>query len=351
MTDEIVTLIVGGQQLRGFQEVNVTRSMEQAAITFALKATNPSWHADAWALRLGAEVELWSNGTLLVRGYIDNYESDHGEGAAHEVRVSGRSKAGDAIDCPPAKHKTGRVEGKNLLDVAKEFDEFGIGYSTDIDLKTIPKVQRHPLDTVHQTIEREARRQGIMLLGEPDGGVRLTRAGSKRHAGALVEGQPPLKKVSVKFSAEGKFSDTIVKGQAARGIGAKDLRQEVKEYDPEVGRYRPIIVFLEGDGTEKDLKNRAQWERLRRSGSGTSVSTTLNTWRDEGGDLWEPGRLIAMQFPSERIDQDFTLSTVTFTQNASGTIAVLTLVDPRAHGGKKPKSKSDKAYGTEEGDF
>lgn len=345
MIDEIVSLTVGGQQLAGFQEVNVTRSMEEAAITFGLRATNPTWHEDAFKLRLGVEVEVSSSGTLLAKGYVDNYEADHGEGASHDVRVSGRSKAADAIDCPPAKHKTGRVEGKTLEEVAKEFDEFGIGYKADVPLKTIPKVQRYPTDTVHQTLEREAREQGLMLMGEPDGSVRITRAGSKRHAGALVEGQPPIKKFSVKFSAEGKYSEITAKAQRAIGTKSKDLREEVKEYDPEVGRYRPLIVFLEGDGTEKDLRTRAEWERLRRQGSGTSISITINSWRDDAGELWEPGRLIAVKLPSEKVDQDMTLSGVTFTQSIpEGTIAVLTLVDPRSHGGKDPKGKSDKAY-------
>lgn len=342
--EEIVTLVVGGKRLSGFQEVNVTRSMEQAAITFGLRATNPAWHEDAWALRLGAEVELYSNDTLLCRGYIDNYEADHGEGATHDVRVSGRSKSADAIDCPPAKHKTGRVEGKTLEEVAQEFDEFGIGYKADVPLKAIPKVQRYPTDSVHDTLEREAREQGLMLMGQPDGSVLITRAGTKRHAGALVEGHPPIKKFGVKFSAEGKFSEVAAKAQRALGTTGKDLRQEVKEYDPEVGRYRPLIVFLEGDGTEQDLKTRAQWERLRRQGSGTSIPITTSTWRDEGGEIWEPGRLMAIQLPSERVDQDMTLSGVTFTQNHQGTTAVLTFVDPRSHGGKDPKGKSDKAY-------
>jgi prophage tail gpP-like protein len=347
---EIVALIVGGRQLSGYQDVNVTRSIEQAAIVFALKATNPAWHADAWALRLGAAVELVSSGSLLAKGYIDNYEAEHNTG--HEVRVSGRSKAADCIDCPPARHRTGRIEGKDLLGVAEEFDEFGVGFSTDIPLQKIPKVQRHPLDTVYQTIEREARAQGLMLAGEPDGSIRITRAGSKRHAGAMVEGGPPIVSYKVRFSADGKFSQVTVRGQAARGTDGRALRQETTEYDPEVGRYRPLQLFIEGDATEKDLKNRAQWERLRRAGAGTVIEITVSTWRDADGVFWEPGRLMAVRLPSERVDQDLTLSSVTFTQNATdGTVAVLTFVDPRTCGGKDPKGESDSAYETEEGSF
>jgi len=353
ITDEQVALIVGGKRLVGFQEVNVTRSMEDAAIRFALKATNPAWTEDAWALRLGAPIELYANGTLLVRGYIGNYEGDH-ESTNHVVTIDGRSKAGDVVDCPPARHKTGRVEGKDLLGVAQEFDEFGVGFSADVPLKPIAKVQRHPMDTVFDTLEREAREQGLMLAGQPDGSIKITRAGTRRHAGALVEGMPPVKKFKVRFSADGKFSHVTVRGQKASGAGKADLRQETTEYDPEVGRYRPLVLFVEGDATERDLKNRAQWERLRRTGAGTAIDIPVTTWRDAQGELWEPGRLVAVSLPSERVDQDMTLSAVTFIQNNGedgGTIALLTLVDPRTHGGKKPKGKSDKAYDTREGEF
>lgn len=351
MTLEEVTLIVGGQVLHGFQEVNVTRSTENAAISFGLKCTNPAWHPDAWALRLGALVELYASGGLLAKGYVDTYEGDHGERDQHEVRITGRSKAADCVDCPPAKHKTGRVEGKDLLGVAKELDEFGIGFTADVALKPIPKVQRRPTDNVFDTLHREATKQGLMLQGQPDGSILITRASEKRHDGALVEGMPPVRSFKVRFSAEGKHSPVVVRGQRAQATDEKGLRQEVQEYDPSVGRYRPIIVFQEGDGTEKDLKRRAEWERLRRSGFGTTVTVSVASWRDDAGLLWEPGRLVAVELPTERLQQDLTLSTVTFTQDHQGTRAELTLVDPRAHGGKKPKGKSDEAYDVKEGDL
>jgi prophage tail gpP-like protein len=351
VTLEEVTLIMGGRVLEKFQEVNVTRAMTNAAITFGLKATNPAWHPDAFALRLGVEVELLASGDRLVKGFVDAYEADHGERDSHEVRVSGRSKAADCIDCQPAKHKTGRVEKKTLLDAAREFDEFGTRWSTDQKLKPLDKIQRNPTETVFETIERYARKQGLMLVGEPDGGIKITRAGEQRHAASLVEGSSPIKRYSVKFSSSGKFSPVVVRGQRAVGSDAKALRQEVQEFDPSVGRYRPLIVFVEGDSTERALKNRAQWERLRRAGGAISATVILASWRDDDGKLWEPGRLVAVDFPSERLEQDLSISSVTFRQDHNGTIAELTLVDPRTQGGKKPKGKSDKAYDVVQGNL
>lgn len=333
-TEEIVTLAVGGKRLKGFQEVNITRSTENATISFALKATNPAWSDDAWALKVGAEVELTANGTLVAKGYIDEYESTEGEGDSKEVSISGRSKSQDFVDCPPAKHKTGRIENKTLVDAAKEFDEFGVGIKTDVaDLRPIPKIQRGPEETAFQTIERYAKAEGVMLVGEPDGSINITRVGQKRHAGVIEHGKKPILRISVKYSAKDKKSPVITKSQSDLGVEDSALRREQKVYDDTVGRYRPAIRFLEREGGDRDVKRRGEWKRLRQHGSGTQVNLSLAGWRDKGGTLWTPGHLVAVSWPAERLDQDLSVSTVTFTQNDKGTIAALTLVEPKSQGG------------------
>ena len=352
---EIVTLVVDGQALQGWQQVSVTRSAEAAAISFSLVATNPGWSEEARLLRKGKLVQIYTKpdaegsgfgsfspggADLLCTGYIDEYEVEIGPRERREVGVSGRSKPGDAIDCPPAKHKTGQVEEKTLKGVCDEFDEWGIGFDADVPLKKIPEVQIVPGESFFRTVEREARRQGVLLTGQPDGRVKITRAGKNRHAGALVEGQPPVTKWKVRFSIQNKRSPIIVRGQTARGTGAKALRQEERAEDPSVERYRPEILFNEGSDTSKQLKPRAEWQKLRRSGSGVSASPHVATWRDAAGKLWEPGNLIACQVPSEDLDQDLALKSVTFAQvmgegEGAGTYADLTLVEPRTLGGGK----------------
>ena len=352
--EEIVELTVDGYALVGWQNVEVLRSMQDAAITFSLTATNPAWSAEAKALRLGKLVEIRTSaasgfyrpggGDLLCKGYIDDYSADYGEGENKTIRVSGRSKAADAIDCPPSKHKTGRIEKKTLKEVATELDEFGIGFDTDEDLEPIDKVQINPTEPVFDTLNREAARLGMMLSGQPDGSVKITRAGSKRHGGAIVLGEPPVIELGVQIGCAHKHSPVIVRGQRATGTGKDNLRQEVEELDSTVDRHRPIVIILEGDAPEKELKKRAKWQKLRNAGFGTRVSAKLSSWRDDDGLIWDPGRLIAVVVEPEDVDQDLTLSTVSFHQGEKGTTAKLALVDPRSHGGKKGDGKSDEAF-------
>ncbi len=264
--------------------------------------------------------------------------------------IAGRSKAGDAIDCPPTKHKTGLVENKDLLGVAKEFDEFGVGFFTDQTLAKIPMVQHVPGQPFFVTLEREARREALLLTGQPDGRVKITRAGGKRHAGALLEGEPPVKSIKLRLSIKHKRSHIHVRGQKSLGTDKDSLRQEETEQDESVERYRPEILFNEGSDTSRELKRRAKWRQLRRSGSGISIIVCVASWRDADGKLWEPGNLVAVQMPSDKIDQDLAISTVTFNQvvgegEGSGTWADITLVDPRTLGAKSAGKGSGSGAG------
>lgn len=342
--EEIVTLIVDGYGLVGWQDVSVDRSMESAEISFTLGAANPSWSAEAKRLRYAKEVEVVAGSNLLCKGYVGSYGAKYGP-KTKQVTVEGKSKAADAVDCHPVKHKTGRIEKKTLLEAAKELDEVGVGFTTDQQLEPIEKIQRQPHDTIFQTIEREARRTGHMLSGQPDGSIKITRAGTKRHAGALVLGSCPVEEMDVTIKCDQKFSPIVGRGQRAKGTGKDNLRLEEQETDPSVTRHRPLLVIPEGDWTRKEFKKRLRWERLRRASYGTTIRVKVSTWRDDAGELWEPGRLMAIVNEPEDVDSDFLLSTVNFRQGGDGgTLAYLNFVDPKSQGGKKGEGKSDGAF-------
>ena len=362
--EEIVTVVIDGYELRGWQGVDIRRSMQNAAIAFTLKAAWPSWSEPARRLRTAEEVEIYTSpargvrrpggGDLLCRGAVDTYEADIGEGSSKTVTLHGRSHARDAIDCPPCRHKTGRVENRTLLDAARDLGaEFDLAWDADVALERIEKIQVRPGESLFAAIEREARIEALMLMGRPDGSILITRAGTKRHAGVLIEGRPPVNRVSVKLQAESDRSEIHVRGQRADGWDQDALRQS-EIVTPELPgaakrRHRGQIVYVEGDRKPDRLKKRGKWHHLRQF-AGNLVAPRVSRWRDDGGLLWEPGRLMALVVPSEELDVDFTLSEVTFRQEIGdngGTRADLVFVDPRTHGGGEPAAGKGNGGGGE----
>ena len=353
---EKITVVVDGYALQGFQSVEITRSMQDGAMAFSLEAAAASWSSQALALRNGRKMQIYSSpdlgesalGDLVVTGAIDEYNSDIDEDG-RTVSLSGRSKGRDAIDCQPIKHKTGLIKNKTLLQAAQEFDEFGVGWSSDQQLQPVAVIQRRPEEPMFDTVERYARKAGYMLVAQTDGTIMITRAGTKRHAGGLVLGQSPVNKMTVKISTTHKRSPVVVRGQRRSGTGKANLRQEYQDSGDDGDDYRPALVIAEGDHTDAELKTRAQWERLRMAAYGIRPSATVSTWRDGAGTLWTPGLLVALTNDIEQVDGDFTLSTVKLSQKdgegkGAGTRATLEFVDPRAHGGQAGAGDSNAVF-------
>lgn len=354
---ERISVAVDGYAIQGFQSVEISRSMQSGAMTFRIEADASSWSPQAMAMRNGKQVEIYASpdlggrpddlGDLLLTGAVDDYDAEMTPDS-HSISLTGRSKGRDAIDCPPVKHKTGQVKMKTLLQAAQEFDEFGVGWSSDQQLQPIPVIQRSPEEAMYTTIDRYCERQGLLLVAQTDGSIKITRAGAQRHPGALVLGQSPVNSMGVTISNVHKRSPVVARGQRRDGVGKQNLRQEAQD-SGDAEDYRPALVIAEGDHTLQDLQRRAKWLRLRMAAFGIRPRATVSRWRDDAGTVWTPGLLVAIENDIEGINGDFCLSSVTLTQRNgdgkdTGTRARLEFVDPAAHGGSGGVGSSDQVF-------
>ena len=357
---EHVTAIVDGYELAGWEEIEVRRSMQSAAISFTLKATWPDLSEAALKLRNADQIEIRTQalaegqpptpgaGDLLCLGGVDDYEADIGEGGHKTTTLHGRSNARDVIDCPPVDHPTSQVQNKTIVEAAQALGkEFGVTWSTDIarNLVKIANIVCNPGEALYRAIERHARAEGVMLSGQPDGSIKITRAGSQRHPGSLVEGRPPVTRWSVKLDLKSRRSKIVTRGQRVNSADPADLSQE-HEFTPTdpPARHRPSAVYLEEDRPTNKLRTRGEWHHLRSFGHGMVVGPRVSSWRDDAGTLWTPGFLMAINVAAEQIEMDMTLSEATFKQNLGvdgGTRAELVFVDPRSHGGSAPAGSKE----------
>ena len=286
----------------------------------------------------GDETVIRFSGDLFLTGYVQDVRPAHGaEERSYEVTFVSRT-----IDNTEASvdHPTGDVEDCTLKDIAEQFDTLGIGVECDVEGL---KKAYHKLDTGQtwfQTVEREARAQGALIYDTPEGKHRIADKPTGRHAGALVRGRDPYKTGSAQLTMAGRFSEVKIRGQAAAGTKAASLRPQAVASDPGVPRKRSLIKLLEGEADSSRMKKRAANEARRSAGKGTTATIVTRGFRDQKGRLWEPHFLISVESDWLGIRQDMCIQRVVFSQDDKGTVATLSLVDPRALGGENPRGTS-----------
>lgn len=298
----------------------------------------------------GREVSVRASGDTLVRGYIDTYAPEFGPDY-HRAVVSGRSKAKDAIESS-AVHKTGEWKKKTIKEIGEDLlKPFKIGLQSDLQSQPIPVWRLAPGATVFEELEALARQEGALIVGLPDGGLKLTRADKfGMHGGALQEGVNIIN-ASAQISERGKHDRVIARGQKRMGSGESSHRLEYVSRDKTVERHRPLIVLAEGETDSDRLKQRAKWQAQRANGWATTATLKVRGWRDDDGVLWDPEKLVFVEAPRLKISQVMAIRHVRFLQNDSeGTTATMSLVDPQALGGKDGKGKSNDAWGVDIGD-
>jgi prophage tail gpP-like protein len=339
MGPELVTVSAGGGNYSAFESFEATAGFNEAARGFSLTiAAALGGDATAAVFTGGTEVSISANGDLLVTGYVDRYKPHLNEHSEALIHVAGRGKAQDAIDSS-AVHPTGYFENQTPLQIAQALDQFGVGFSSDQDMPPLPFYQITPGETVFRCIEKICRQQGLVLAGQPDGSIKLTKLSAVSQA-PLLEGVN-CKGLSADHNWAGRHSHVIARGQRASGTGAANTQIEQTATDGAVTRYRPHVLVIDGDTDPTRALARARYRIAREAGHALKAQVAAQGFHDDAGKLWTPGCTVFLDSAFLAVHQLMGIERVAYKQDRSGgSIARLSLVDPRAFGGQSGKGGS-----------
>lgn len=346
MITETVTVEAGGAVYPLWTDIDVQYGAEQAVRTASMTCADPAalaggGGAGTWALMPDVEVVIRAGGEAVLTGYVRDVAPDHGPDH-HAVRVTMVSKTVDAVEAS-IDHATGWADSMPLDGLVREFDPAGLEVVALDPLEDEEPYQIAPGDSVFGAVEPLARARGTLIYDDGEGRVVMATGPDGRHAGGLAL---DVNIIAASATLTGRYGHdpVIVRGQGARGRGAAALRLEARAKGT-APRVRPRVVHLEVDATSARLAKRAEWEVRRAAGRARTAQVTVPGWRDAAGTLWTANRLVGLADPLLYLDQDMVISAVRLSQSDRGTVADLSLVDPRALGGEDPKGESDGAWG------
>lgn len=285
---------------------------------------------DACVVKLGGDV--------AITGYVDRFAPMFAPGQ-HSIRVSGRSKCADLVDCA-AEWPGGQISGADVLSVARKLAlPYGApGMEITVSApgaKGLP-IQTFNLslgETPYEIIERLCRYSALLAYDDANGNLVLSQVGTEQHASGFTQGLN-VQSASIVYSMDQRYSEYMAFIQPIdtyADVGnAGNLIATMP--DPYVARHRRKVIIAEsGDADFAVATKRAIWEAKRRMGRSFQLRLTVDSWRDSAGVLWTPNMLVPVELPALKLEKKmWIISEVSYKRDAGGTTADLTIMPPEA---------------------
>lgn len=327
-----VSLNVGSNRIGGWKEVSIMRSIEHIAGSFDISMTDlRGAQGSPLGIVPGQPCVVQLGGVPVITGFIDDVEASH-SGASHALTVRGRDRTGDLVDCASI-FATQEWVGRTLVQVAQDLCKpFSILVKTEAS-PGAPFKYTHvqPGETVFETLERAARLRGVLLVSDGLGSLVITRAGGKASGSVVMLGSNILAGSSTQTHKD-RFSLYKVIGQD-RGDefmpGELSVATEAISVDPQVLRYRPLVVLAEDPVNLQDVQTRALWERSVRAARALQATITVRGWTHSAG-LWAPNQRVGVEDRFLGLHGQYLVSGVTYRMSEGGQLADLQLAPPGA---------------------
>jgi prophage tail gpP-like protein len=334
MNDDLV-LLIGDQQVSGWNRIRVTRGVERLPSDFDIAMTDlyPG-DFDRITVTPGDVCRVLLNGDLVITGYVDRVIPSF-DAQRHEIRITGRGACQDLVDCS-AEWDGGQISGSNALQIAQKLAApYGLTVTSDgNDGQSIPQFNLMLGETPFEIIERVARYAGLLAYDLPDGNLYLARRGSEEHSSGFTQGQN-VESAIYEWGADLRFSEIdgyLQTMQTMSDTGA-NLVPAATAKDSTVLRNRKLFVVSEQVQAGRDIaQERVNWENSIRAGRSQTVRVMTDSWRDGSGTLWTPNVEVPVTIPFLKVPENtfFLIAEVTYLLDERGTHADLVLLPPDA---------------------
>lgn len=340
-SSERVFITLDGVKYEGWEGLSIKRSVETVVSSFDVSMSDPKF---LYLFRPGMACTISANNDLILTGYVNavvpSVSKDN-----HLVKVSGRCRTQDLIDCS-AMNKPGHWSQptdlqKLVYDIVKPFGMRVYNKAESLG-ELVKNFGLNSGESPFEAIQRELSKRSLILLGDKRGDVVITSVGVERASDNLIYGKNILEATG-NFTDYDRYSLYVVKGSGTSdgdGWGSTNIEVYGEASDPAVTRYRPKMITADGQASKNLARIRAAWEAQVRAGKAGEVSVIVPGWRQSSGALWRENLTVNVDIlPLKVSKMDLVIGEIEYTQSLDqGTLCSMTLRRPETYEYNPPKS-------------
>lgn len=335
--NEKVKLVVNDTEWTGWEEVTVTRAIDEGVSSFSLSVSSKvTAKSDPTKIKPGMLAQVFYGKELLVTGYMDSVNVRNSRNT-WSYTFTGRSKTKDLVDC--SSEITGQMHNMTFKQIAEKLAEpFGVKVVGDAS-KVIEKFQLNtdgesPMEALH----RIAHQEEYSISDTPEGHLLLNKIGgitTKNILKQTKEENTAILTTDFTVGEHERFNKVIVMGQykgSDKEFGKKINQVKAEFVDTEIRSTRVKIIMADKTMTPHDAYKKAEWTSKGNTSKATELNYEVQGWTGSAGELWRENRLVNVTDEVCGINnKELIIAKVEYKiSNSSGSVCTLTITTPDA---------------------
>ncbi len=307
----MIFLEVGGVEYEGFTEISVIRSIGAISGSYSFKTTSDE--KISLPIQEGQSCRVLIDEIPVINGFIETVDIDYGA-TTHNIEIAGRDKTMDVIDCSTlTKELSGTLsletvirkilDGNGLQDIQVINQVSGLKSFKDGDIESAEVGEM-----LFEYMEKYSRKRQVLLTGDGDGNIVITRSGTTEAQTALlnvVDGaNNNILSGKGSYSGTDLFNTYTVRSQLnpialinAGSISTTELvNQSGVATDSNVRSTRILEIRPDQSGSNEDSKQLALWTKnIKRAKSFNYTAVVQGHYQDEAKTrLWGPNEIVSI---------------------------------------------------------
>lgn len=325
-SDLAVRLQTAGAIYKGWEDITIRQSLEQAANTFELTVTDERAAAISnQPIAKGARCRVLIGDTPVINGFVGRRNPSFGSNT-HKIKLTGRDITGDLVDASAIvpNQELHNVTIKEAADILCA--PFNITVNCPNPGAKFDKFAVNDGETVFHCLESHAKQRGLLIYTLGDGILQINRP-SPIDIGVTLEEGVNILSGSAEHNDDDLYHQYISKSQA----GSRHRNQAIAT-DPSIRTGRVLIVRAEKSNEASSNHNRADYEMKLREAKATRASLVVQGWEYAAGKIWQPNLLVNLKCPSLEIEGQFLLASIALSSSdGAGTLGTLDFVLPEVY--------------------
>ena len=324
-----VSLLVGGEEYRVWESVQITATLMTLARGCVLKATRAS-RSDNLCKGiqpgLGAVIRIGSE--IVLTGYVVRNDLSYTSNLI-SITIDIKSKTIDIEQCCIPLGKPHSWAGVSVVSVIKELaGHYGISVIDNGGEIWKKQLNISPHDHIGDAIVNEIKAHSLLITDDGFGRLVINPINTKKVANDTLENGKNILSGTRTNDASNLFKRYVVIGQGAdpkseRSVPGNSLKAEA--VNENFLRERWSVTEQSGNRTQAELKARADLLMTNSIGSADKFTYTVQGWRQSNGDLWEPGMTAKVKDTLLGFSGNLVIEKVIYSLDENGTTTTLTL--------------------------